>query len=59
MKNFISITQIKSKIGVVKKHKLILLGLGLRYIGHTVFRKNTKSLQGMINKVYYLLKINN
>ncbi|WP_343189392.1 50S ribosomal protein L30 [Buchnera aphidicola] len=59
MNDFISITQIKSKIGIIKKHKLILLGLGLRYIGHTVFRKNTKSLQGMINKVIYMLKINN
>ncbi|WP_343190247.1 50S ribosomal protein L30 [Buchnera aphidicola (Mollitrichosiphum nigrofasciatum)] len=57
MDNIISITQIKSKIGILHKHKLTLLGLGLRKIGHTVYRKDTDSLRGMINKISYMLKV--
>ena len=56
MKN-IKITQIKSAIGRLPKHKKTLIGLGLRYIGHTVFRENTSSIQGMIKKISYILKI--
>jgi large subunit ribosomal protein L30 len=55
MKN-IKITQIKSSIGRLPKHKKTLVGLGLRYIGHTVIRKNTPAIQGMINKISYILK---
>ncbi|QCI21783.1 50S ribosomal protein L30 [Buchnera aphidicola (Hyadaphis tataricae)] len=55
MKN-IKITQIKSSIGRLPKHKKTLSGLGLRYIGHTVIRKNTPAIQGMINKISYILK---
>ncbi|CAL4325213.1 50S ribosomal protein L30 [Buchnera aphidicola] len=53
----IKITQIKSSIGRLPNHKKTLLGLGLRYIGHTVTRRDTPSLQGMIKKVSYILKI--
>ncbi|WP_422667392.1 50S ribosomal protein L30 [Buchnera aphidicola] len=56
MKN-IKITQIKSAIGRLPSHKKTLLGLGLRHIGHTVIRKDTPSLQGMIKKISYILKI--
>ncbi|QIQ42066.1 MAG: 50S ribosomal protein L30 [Buchnera aphidicola (Microlophium carnosum)] len=56
MKN-IKITQIKSAIGRLPKHKKTLIGLGLRYIGHTVVREDTPSIQGMIKKISYLLKI--
>ncbi|QIE02184.1 50S ribosomal protein L30 [Buchnera aphidicola] len=53
----IKITQIKSSIGRLPKHKKTLIGLGLRHIGHTVIRKNTKSIQGMVKKISYILKI--
>lgn len=53
----IKITQIKSSIGCLKKHKLTLHGLGLRKIGHYVYRKKTKSIMGMINLVNYMVKI--
>lgn len=56
MKN-IKITQIKSSIGRLPKHKKTLIGLGLRYIGHTVTRENTPSIQGMIRKISYILKV--
>ncbi|QCI27318.1 50S ribosomal protein L30 [Buchnera aphidicola] len=53
----IFITQIKSSIGRLPKHKATILGLGLRRIGHTVIRKDTPSIRGMINKVSYMIKI--
>lgn len=53
----IKITQIKSSIGRLPKHKKTLVGLGLRHIGHTVVRENTKSIQGMVKKISYILKI--
>jgi len=53
----LKITQIKSSIGRLPKHKKTLIGLGLRYIGHTVIRKDTPSIQGMIKKIAYILKI--
>ncbi|AYN24584.1 50S ribosomal protein L30 [Buchnera aphidicola (Rhopalosiphum maidis)] len=53
----IKITQIKSSIGRIPKHKKTLLGLGLRHIGHSVIRQDTPSIRGMIRKVSYILKI--
>ena len=53
----IKITQVKSSIGRIPKHKKILYGLGLRYIGHTVVLEDTLSIRGMIKKVSYILKI--
>ncbi|AHG59896.1 50S ribosomal protein L30 [Buchnera aphidicola] len=53
----IKITQIKSAIGRIPSHKKTLIGLGLRYIGHTVTRDNTDSIRGMVKKISYILKI--
>ncbi|QCI19020.1 50S ribosomal protein L30 [Buchnera aphidicola] len=53
----IKITQIKSSIGRIPKHKKTLSGLGLRYIGHTIILQDTPSVRGMIKKVSYILKI--
>jgi len=53
----LKITQIKSSIGRLPKHKKTLIGLGLRYIGHTVIREDTPSIQGMIRKIAYILKV--
>lgn len=55
MKKTIKITQIKSSIGKLPKHKSTLIGLGLKRIGHTVERENTKSIHGMINKISYMV----
>jgi large subunit ribosomal protein L30 len=57
MKKTIKITQIKSSIGRLSKHKGTLVGLGLRYIGHTVEREDTLSIRGMIKVLSYMLKI--
>jgi large subunit ribosomal protein L30 len=53
----VKVTQTKSSIGRLPKHKLCLKGLGLRRIGHTVEVEDTPSNRGMINKVYYMVKV--
>ncbi len=50
-------TQNKSSIGRLPKHKATLVGLGLRRIGHTVTLEDTPSVRGMINTVYYMVKV--
>lgn len=45
MAKTIKITQTRSAIGRLPKHKATLLGLGLRRIGHTVEREDTSRLQ--------------
>ena len=56
-KTFIKVTQVKSTYGRLTKHKACVAGLGLRRIGHTVEVEDTPSIRGMINKVHYLLKV--
>ena len=53
----ILITQIKSGIGYRKKTKNTLKALGLRKLNQTVEKKDTDSIRGMINKISYLLKV--
>lgn len=56
-KKTIKVTQMKSSIGRLPKHKASLTGLGLRRIGHTVEVEDTPSVRGMINAVYYMVKV--
>jgi large subunit ribosomal protein L30 len=53
----ILITLIKSKIGIIPKHKLCLKGLGLSKINQSVTREDTPSVRGMITKINYLVKV--
>ena len=53
----ISITQIKSQIGYKKKAKLTLEALGLRKMNQTVYKKDSPAIRGMINKVNYLVRV--
>jgi large subunit ribosomal protein L30 len=53
----IKVTQTKSSIGRLPKHKACLKGLGLRRINHTVELEDTPCVRGMINKVYYMVKV--
>ena len=57
MSNTVKVTQIKSSIGRLPKHRATLRGLGLRRINHTVELEDTPSVRGMINKVYYMIKV--
>ncbi|GGI92929.1 50S ribosomal protein L30 [Shewanella gelidii] len=56
-KKTIKVTQTKSAIGRLPKHRATLTGLGLRRINHTVEVEDTPSVRGMINKVYYMVSV--
>jgi large subunit ribosomal protein L30 len=53
----IKVTQIKSSSGRLKNHRACVAGLGLRRIGQTVEVEDTPSVRGMINKVNYLVRV--
>ena len=53
----INVTMIKSKIGRLKKHQKCLKGLGLRKINQTVEVIDTPENRGMINKISYMLRV--
>ncbi|MCU7938391.1 MAG: 50S ribosomal protein L30 [gamma proteobacterium symbiont of Bathyaustriella thionipta] len=57
MSKTIKITQTKSINGRLKAHKACVAGLGLRRINHSVEVIDTPENRGMINKVSYLLRI--
>lgn len=56
-KKTVKVTQIKSSIGRLPKHRATMTGLGLRRINHTVELEDTPAVRGMINKVYYMVKV--
>ena len=57
MAKTVKVTQVKSSIGRLPKHRATLKGLGLRRIRHTVELEDTPSVRGMINQVYYMVKV--
>ena len=56
-KKTVKVTQTKSSIGRLPKHKATLTGLGLRRIGHTVELEDTPSVRGMINAVNFMVQV--
>ncbi|MBB3047452.1 large subunit ribosomal protein L30 [Litorivivens lipolytica] len=57
MAKTIKVTQTRSTAGRLQAHKACVAGLGLRRIGHTVEVEDTPSVRGMINKVNYLVRV--
>ena len=53
----ISVTLVRSKHGRLKSHKACVAGLGLRRMHQTVQVIDTPENRGMINKVQYMLNI--
>lgn len=53
----LKITQVKSGVGRRVKHREVLTGLGLGKIGRTVERPDTPVVRGMVDKVRYLLDV--
>jgi large subunit ribosomal protein L30 len=53
----LKITLVKSAIARPGKHKLVLVGLGLRKLNHSVLRQDTPQIRGMINKVSHLIQV--
>ena len=56
-KKTLKITQLKSSIGRLKNHKACLRGLGLKRIRQVVEVEDTPSVRGMINKISYMIKV--
>ena len=53
----LQVTLVKSRFGRLKNHKACVAGLGLRKIRQTVTVLDTPENRGMINKVSYLLSV--
>ena len=56
-KKTVSVTLVKSFHGRLPSHRATVTGLGLKRINHTVELVDTPEVRGMINKVSYLLKV--
>jgi len=53
----LKVTLVKSKYGRLKSHKACVAGLGLRKMHQTVTVIDTPENRGMINRVSYLLSV--
>jgi large subunit ribosomal protein L30 len=53
----IKVTLVKGLRGTLHTHRESVKGLGLRHREHTVEVQDTPAIRGMINKVSYLLKV--
>jgi len=53
----LKVTLVKSKYGRLKSHKACVAGLGLRKIHQTVTVADTPENRGMINRVSYMLSV--
>ncbi len=53
----IRLTLIKSIIGTKQSHRATVRGLGLRRVNSSSELEDTPAIRGMINKVYYLVKV--
>ncbi len=53
----LKVTLIKSKFGRLRSHKACVAGLGLRKIHQTVTVKDTPENRGMINRISYLVSV--
>ncbi len=53
----LKVTLVKSKYGRIKSHQSCVIGLGLRRMHHSVVLTNSPEIRGMINKISYLLQV--
>lgn len=53
----LKVTLVKSTNGRLAAHKACVRGLGLRRMHHTVVVNDTPENRGMINRVSYMLKV--
>ena len=53
----IKVTQTKSSSGRLRSHRDTVRGLGLRRIRHTVELDDTPEIRGMINKISYMVRV--
>ena len=56
-KKEINVTLVRSPIGAQPKHRACVVGLGLKRMHQTVTLEDTPSVRGMVNKVYYMVRV--
>ena len=56
-KKMMKVTLVRSMNGRLKAHQACVRGLGLRRMHQTVEVEDTPSTRGMVNKAYYMLKV--
>ena len=56
-KKTVKVTLVRSTHGRLKRHKACVRGLGLRRLHHTVEVEDTPCTRGMINKVSYMVRV--
>ena len=52
-----TVTLFKSINGRLKSHQACVKGLGLRKVGHSVEVEDTPATRGMVNKVSYMVRV--
>lgn len=53
----VRVTLVRSPNGTIGKHRETVRGLGLRRMHHSVELEDTPAVRGMINKVNYLVHV--
>jgi large subunit ribosomal protein L30 len=53
----IKVTLVRSPNGFQPKHRETVRGLGLKRMHQTVTLEDTPSVRGMVNKVYYMVRV--
>ncbi|TBR40822.1 50S ribosomal protein L30 [Marinomonas agarivorans] len=56
-KKTITVELTRSPIGRLPKHRETIRGLGLSKVGQRRELEDTPSVRGMVNKVYYMVKV--
>ncbi len=56
-KQQINVTLVRSPIGAQPKHRECVRGLGLKRMHQTVTLEDTPSVRGMVNKIYYMVRV--
>ena len=56
-KEQINVTLIRSPIGAQPKHRECVRGLGLKRMHQTVVLEDTPSVRGMVNKIDYMVRV--
>ena len=54
---YLKVTQVRSLIGRPERQRATVKSLGLRRIGHTVYKPNRPEIRGMIKKVLHIVRV--
>jgi len=54
---YLKVTQVRSLIGRPERQRATVRSLGLRRIGHTVYKQNRPEIRGMVKKVLHIVEV--